>query len=396
MTAWTGIHSGTDSGHGICFFVSYFTVPVCCHSLIKRRDRLIIKDSSIGMESARTYTSVSAKSYSASGTLLAFPGILANAFDAGDKQDVSKTEGSKDKEGLSDKTDAEGAKNDFDSIFNKMRAFATSDSYESKLQRDAMNRIRVECIQFLLYMLFGVKGHPDGISAAEGGHNTPVVSEVTETVQYFRSETEETCFSTNGKVVTADGREIDFNLELSMSRSFTEYYEQNVTSLKVFTDPLVINLDCAMADVSDVKIRFDLNCDGEAEEISALSSSSGYLALDLNEDGVINDGSELFGTSSQDGFADLARYDSDGNGWIDEADEIFDRLVIAILKEDGTQELVKLKDKDVGAIYTGKASTQFSLNDMATNEERARIRQTGIFLYESGMMGTVQHLDLAQ
>ena len=29
---------------------------------------------------------------------------------------------------------------------------------------------------------------------------------------------------------------------------------------------------------------------------------------------------ELFGTKSGNGFADLAKYDSDGNGWIDEAD----------------------------------------------------------------------------
>jgi hypothetical protein len=245
-------------------------------------------------------------------------------------------------------------------------------------------------------MLFGSKYDPEGISSVSGGGGTPVVSEVTETVQYFRSETEETCFSTNGKVVTADGREIDFNLELSMSRSFTEYYEQNVTTLRTFTDPLVINIDSPIADVSDVKIRFDLDCDGEEEEISSLNAGSGYLALDLNEDGIINDGSELFGTSSGNGFADLARYDSDGNGWIDEADEIFDRLVIAILKDDGTQELIKLKDADIGAICTKSASTDFSLNDPATNEERARIRQTGIFLYESGMIGTVQHLDLAQ
>lgn len=350
------------------------------------------------MESARTYTSVSVKSYNASGSILALPGLLSDAYDTRSKQDVSKTK--EDEKDPSTKADAQNAKNDFDSIFSRMRAFATSDAYESKLQKDAMNRIRVECIQFLLYMLFGAKGHTDDLAAVGqdsfGGSETPVVSEVSETRMYYRSETEETCFSTNGKVVTGDGREIEFNLELSMSRSFTEYYEQNVTSLRVFTDPLVINIDSPIADVSDVKISFDLDCDGEAEEISALCSGSGYLALDTNEDGIINDGSELFGTSSGNGFADLSRYDLDGNGWIDEADEIFDKLVIAYLKEDGTQELVKLKDANVGAIYTGSASTQFSLNDLATNEERARIRQTGIFLYESGMMGTIQHLDLAQ
>ena len=68
----------------------------------------------------------------------------------------------------------------------------------------------------------------------------------------------------------------------------------------------------------------------------------------------------------------------------------------SFINEDGTQELVKLKDKDVGAIYTKSAETEFALNDLSSNETRARIRKTGIFLYESGMMGTVQHLDLAQ
>ena len=355
---------------------------------------MIIKSSSIGMESARTYTSVCARSYQTSGSLIAFPGILDDAYGAKKKQEVSKEEAGEENSG---KTDAQNTKNDFDSIFSKMKAFAASDSYESKLRRDAMDRIRIECIQFLLYMLFGSKGD-ESLSPAVTGSQTDntVVSEVREIYRYYRSESEETVFSTKGKVVTEDGREMDFNLDLSMSRTFTEYYERNVSTFKTFTDPLVINIDAPIAKMSDVKISFDLDCDGEAEEISALSDASGYLALDANGDGIINDGSELFGTSSGDGFADLAEYDSDGNGWIDEADEIFDRLVIAYIKEDGTQELVRLKDKDVGAIYTGSATTQFSLNDPATNEERARIRQTGIFLYESGMMGTVQHLDLAQ
>ncbi len=357
---------------------------------------MIIKDSSIGMESARTYTSVSAKSHQISGNIMAFPQILDAAYGNKGKQEVSKPEG--EENGSSEGVDSQDPKNDFDSIFSRMRAFATSDAYEAKLERDAMNRIRMECIQFLLYLLFGAKGNPEDIAPVTGGssHGIPVVAEVNETIQYFHSETEETSFTTNGKVVTSDGREIDFNLELSMSRSFTEYYEQNVSSLRVFTDPLVINIDSPIADVSDVKVHFDLDCDGNEDEIATLGSGSGYLALDLNEDGVINDGSELFGTASGNGFADLSKYDLNGNGWIDEADEIFDRLVIAYIKEDGTQELVKLKDKDVGAIYTGSASTEFSLNNQATNEEKARIRQTGIFLYESGMMGTVQHLDLAQ
>ncbi|MCR5301115.1 MAG: hypothetical protein K6E49_01595 [Lachnospiraceae bacterium] len=352
-----------------------------------------IKDSSIGMESARTYTSVSAVSNTVSGSILSFPGVLGNAYGDGSKHDVSKTRG--DEKDSSSRTDAQNAKGDFDSILGRMKAAAANSSYEEKLERDAMNRIRVECIQFLLFMLFGVKGHPDGdraVSLGGGG----MITQISQTRQYYRSETEETCFKTTGKVITGDGRELDFDLELSMSRSFTQYYEENVTTLSTFTDPLVINLDVPAAQVSDVKIAFDLDCDNSEENIAALSPGSGYLALDRNGDGMINDGSELFGTSSGDGFSDLSKYDLDGNGWIDEADEVFDKLVIAFIREDGTRELVKLKDKNVGAIYTGSASTDFSLNDIATNETRARIRKTGIFLYENGMAGTVQHLDLAQ
>ena len=344
------------------------------------------------MESARTYTSVSVRDYRASGNIMAFPGFPDNTRNTLRKPDVSKTKGDRNDPGTA--TDTRNAKSDFDSIYEKMRAASSSSSLEDRLQRDAMNRIRIECIQFLLYMLFGTKGHPEDPVTAGAGNQT--VSQITESYQYYHSETEETCFNTTGKVITEDGRELEFDLELTMSRSFTEYYEENVTKLTTFTDPLVINLDVPNATVSDVKISFDLDCDGSAESISALDSQSGYLALDLNDDGIINDGSELFGTSSGNGFADLAKYDSDKNGWIDEADEIFDRLIIACIKEDGTQELIKLKDRDIGAIYTGSAATQFSLTNPATNEERARIRQTGIFLYENGTMGTIQQLDLAR
>ena len=60
-----------------------------------------------------------------------------------------------------------------------------------------------------------------------------------------------------------------------------------------------------------------------------------FLALDLNGDGRINNGSELFGALSGNGFADLAQYDSDANGWIDENDEIFQRLKVWSGADDG-------------------------------------------------------------
>ena len=160
------------------------------------------------------------------------------------------------------------------------------------------------------------------------------------------------------------------------------------------TDPLMINLDTNIGSVSDQKFFFDLDSDGKEEEISFAGKDSGFLAWDKNGDGKINDGSELFGTKSGDGFKDLAEYDEDGNGWIDENDRIYSQLKVWTKDENGNDRLIDLKDADVGAIYLRNADTQFSLKD-DENKLNAEIKKTGIYLKEStGAVGTLNHVDL--
>ena len=125
-----------------------------------------------------------------------------------------------------------------------------------------------------------------------------------------------------------------------------------------------------------------------------LNPNSGYLALDANSDGIINDGNELFGTQSGNGFKDLLAHDEDGNGWIDEADSIFQKLKIWTMDENGNSTLIDLAEAGIGAIYLGYENTEFSLKNDA-NETNAVIQKTGLFLYENGMSGTIQQMDLA-
>lgn len=212
----------------------------------------------------------------------------------------------------------------------------------------------------------------------------------------FQFEQEDTAFSTVGTVRTSDGREINFNVDIAMSREFRETFgeELSMPSAKM-CDPLVINLDTDVAQLSDQKFYFDIDADGVLDEISQLDVKSGYLALDKNGDGVINDGSELFGTSSGDGFSDLAQYDEDGNGWIDENDAIWSKLKIWCKDENGNDVLYRLADKGVGAICLQNASTDFTLKG-AGGSTNGAIRRTGVFLYENGNVGTVQHVDVAK
>lgn len=264
--------------------------------------------------------------------------------------------------------------------------------------QEAMRSIKQQCVDFLLELLFQFRGQRSAGNSpitAAAGSNTFFMAQGYQTQSYHMEE-EHTTFSTQGTVRTADGRELSFNLELGMSRRFEEYYEENhVLSVSAFKDPLVINLDTNIAQVSDQKFFFDLDCDGEEEEISNLQAGSGFLALDRNGDGKINDGSELFGTKSGDGFRDLSQYDSDGNGWIDEADPIWEKLLIWTKDENGKDKMYHLSDLGVGAIGLSQVGTQFSLNSEKTNETNAMIRKTGIFLYENGTVSTLQHLDMA-
>ena len=212
----------------------------------------------------------------------------------------------------------------------------------------------------------------------------------------FFTESQELNFSSVGHVTTSDGRTIDFNLDISMSRSFSKYYREEVSTVAGMFDPLVLNFSGNVADLTDTKFRFDLDCDGEEDEISTLNEGSGFLAFDKNGDGIINDGSELFGTSSGDGFKDLALYDRDGNGWIDENDDIYDRLKIWVKDLNGNDTLYSLKDKNVGAIYLGSVDTNLILRSETSGNINGALRRSGLFLYEDGSgAGMMSHLDIA-
>ena len=334
-------------------------------------------------------------------------------------------------------TDVENENNggeEVDSDTNSQKTGLTANSLQERFQSlsgikrisqrelsNAIEELRQQCMRYIYELLFGRRDHnkssifdksdsrqqsfEDWMQEATGGTQagTGEVASVGLAVEVFsyeaefvQTEQETTAFSTVGTVKTADGREINFNLNVEMSRSFTQYYKEQyqVQSVSV-CDPLVINLDTNIAELEDQKFFFDLDADGQMDEISMLNGGSVYLALDKNQDGTINDGLELFGTASGDGFADLEKYDQDGNGWIDEGDAVFDKLKIWCKDKNGNDILYKLADKGVGAICLQRVGTQFSLNSKETNDTNGYIKSTGVFLYENGVAGTVQHVDVA-
>ena len=377
-----------------------------------------IDSSSIGMGSTRRYSSVSGRVSrfmltNGRQSLQNGAGLLSgNLFGTNVGQEYTKAKGqNQTNRGLQDR---------LKEMQSQMRGLSSGNVRNTQADdaRKQLQDIRQQCIVFLMDLLFPGRSRntvwDQGLSKETGQENQNVqndqsagssnVSSVSGTSgrmlqmtrMYYRHETENTSFQTTGTVRCADGREISFNLNLEMSRSFEEYYQETVNVKQMsYHDPLVINLDGNIAELSDQTFLFDIDGDGREDEISRLGAGSGYLALDKNNDGIINDGTELFGTKSGNGFADLAAYDSDGNGFIDEGDEIWSKLKIWIMDENGSQQLVSLAEKGVGAICLKNVSTNFTL----TGQDKAAlgaIRSTGFFLYENGAPGSVQHVDVVK
>lgn len=207
-------------------------------------------------------------------------------------------------------------------------------------------------------------------------------------------EVETTSFMAKGEILTADGKRVQFDIALQMHR---EFHQEVSVSFRagdaVRKDPLVINFDGNAAQLSDMKFNFDIDADGEADNISFVGQGSGFLVLDRNGNGLIDDGTELFGARTGNGFAELAAYDTDANGWIDENDGIFTELRTWTKDADGTDRLSTLAERGIGALYLGRAATPFDLKD-AQNRQHGQVLSTGIYLSENGGAGTIQQLDL--
>lgn len=241
------------------------------------------------------------------------------------------------------------------------------------------------------------QGNKEAVLDLTSGSRQPGNLWVRQGTYTAESEVESTTFTTVGKVKTADGRTIDFNMSLNMSRAFIRETSSLSEGLPyILTDPLILNIDDAPETVSDQKWYFDLNGDGSMEEISQLAGGNAFLALDRDGNGKIDNGKELFGATTGNGFGELAEFDEDGNGWIDENDSIYEDLKVWRKDALGNDIMTGLKGSDIGAIYLGSLDTEFSHKNLASNDTKAIVRQTGFFLHEStGAAGIVQQVDFA-
>ena len=134
--------------------------------------------------------------------------------------------------------------------------------------------------------------------------------------------------------------------------------------------PLVLDLDGDGIELTSLEGNtafFDVDVNGFAEATGWVAPDDGLLALDVDGDGKIDDGSELFGdqTGYDHGFLALAANDSSGDGVIDASDAVFDDLLIwQDANSDGisqADELRGLADVGITSISLGATATDYEV-----------------------------------
>ena len=167
-------------------------------------------------------------------------------------------------------------------------------------------------------------------------------------------------------------------------------------AFKDYQSPVILDLDrdgeFSMIDVwnDDKPVAFDLNGDGLVVRTGWVAGNDAFLALDVNGDGKINSGVELFGEYSagakpdhngrtfKNGYLALGAHDKNYDGIIDSQDAVFKKLLIWRDKNhDGTSqpgELQTLAASDIASLslFYKRTGTANKPDTVKGNELRLR------------------------
>lgn len=217
---------------------------------------------------------------------------------------------------------------------------------------------------------------------------------IEKTIQYERKDA--IAFNTQAIIKTED-KEFNIELQCSYTKAFFEQHKETLSFEETnFLDPLIIQYDAKATAFeslsSTMSFQFDLKNDNTLVDIPVLKKGNGFLVLDKNNNGVIDNGSEMFGPNTNNGFEELRAYDSDGNHWIDENDPIFNELLIWSKNEKNEESLIALGQSGIGALYLNEIKSDFTYNK-SVNESMARLKANSIFLREDGTTGMLSSLD---
>lgn len=159
-------------------------------------------------------------------------------------------------------------------------------------------------------------------------------------------------------VTVADIAAVEISIDIRIVEGRVE-----ITRRRQQTDPLILDMDGDGFKLTgaDDGAEFDIDADGVMDKTAVTAGGDAMLALDLNGNGTIDNGKELFGeqNGAKDGFAELAKYDENADGVINSGDSVFGRLKLLRFVKNRAggyeQKISPLAESGIGAINLSNA-----------------------------------------
>jgi hypothetical protein len=189
-------------------------------------------------------------------------------------------------------------------------------------------------------------------------------------------------------------KELSLNYNLSLSSKRTDYSKVEI-SAAALKDPLLVQFGAQGLGNIIGQSSFAINQDNILDNLPIFSGDVGYLVYDKNNNQQADDGSELFGPKTGQGFAELAQLDSNKNGFIDVEDQQFEHLYLwqPSGENSQTEQWLSLKEAKIQAISLSAINTPFDFYDQQ-GEIQAQLRQSSFAISESGLGRGVHQVDV--
>ncbi len=205
-------------------------------------------------------------------------------------------------------------------------------------------------------------------------------------------------FSLQFNAVEAEGK-IKFSFDFAQTEEGQEATSAQAVSLSiqqqlqilvetggVFKDPLVLDMNGDGINLKSAEdgVAFDLDGDSKLDNTAFVQGDDALLFLDKNDNGVADNGLELFGDQEGDahGFAKLAKYDDNGDGVIDAKDDVYSVLKIW---QDYNGDGVNQAEESRSLLEAGIAAIELAFENIYEEDDKGNIQaQAGSFLRSDG------------
>jgi hypothetical protein len=182
-------------------------------------------------------------------------------------------------------------------------------------------------------------------------------------------------------------------IETLLTTQLAAFKAASITSVQfgaLYVTPIVLDLNGDGIQTTSMQngVSFDINNDGKVDQTAWVARGDGLLVRDINKDGQINNGSELFGSATSlgngktaaDGYVAMKALDTNNDGVLDASDAAFGELSV-------------WTDNNGNGMTDGNELTKLSdlgINSLSLNATKSSVNNNGNLI---GLMGSYTTTD---